>query len=286
MIADHRIEEGIEMSDPNSVWSSAFATASKEGMQVYDDIVARLFTPWTHDLIDRVAPKPGSRGLDIACGPGNVTRALAGRIGPDGSVVGADISPSMLEVARSNPVEPNAAPIQWIESPAAPLPLPDDDADVIVCQQGLQFFPDPVASLAEMRRILRDGGVAGVSIWTTVDEQVFRVLHSAVATTLGDDVARRYTGPFSMSGETAADAARAGGFSSVLVERVTLPVVVDGGVDAMVLSLAASGIAGDLANAPEDVSAALRAEVARLAEPMMDGTTIHDTMTASILLLG
>lgn len=271
------------MEDPKSQWSSAFAAATAEAMDVYDDVIARTFEPWTADLIERVSPPPGGRGLDIACGPGNVSRALAERIGPNGSVVGADISPAMLDIARSKP-SASGAPITWIESPAAPIPLPDDDADVITCQQGLQFFPDPVASLREMRRILRPGGVAGVSVWTDVGEQVFGKLHQAIGTVLDDEFAQRYTGPFSMSGRTAADAARVAGFA-VDLQRVTLPVTVQGGPDAVVQSLAASGIAADIAALDEDRRRALRDEVARLTAPLMDGGSIRDTMTASILLL-
>lgn len=271
------------MSQPKSQWSNAFAAASADAMGVYEDVIARIFTPWTTDLIQRVLPPAGGRGLDIACGPGNVTRALARRIGPAGRVTGTDISPAMLQIARSK-TGAGDAPITWIESPAAPIPLPDDDADVITCQQGLQFFPDPVAALEEMRRILRAGGVAGVSIWTAVDEQVFGKLHQAIGAVLDDDLAHRYTGPFSMSGEAAADAASAAGFA-VDARRVTLPVTVDGGADALVLSLAASGIAADVAALDEDRRGALRNEVVRLTQPLMDGGVIRDTMTAWILLL-
>jgi ubiquinone/menaquinone biosynthesis C-methylase UbiE len=46
-----------------------------------------------------------------------------------------------------------------------PLPFDDDSFDVVLCQQGLQFFPEQAAATAEMRRVLRPGGVAGVSVW-------------------------------------------------------------------------------------------------------------------------
>jgi ubiquinone/menaquinone biosynthesis C-methylase UbiE len=71
-------------------------------MRVYDTVIARLFTPWAHNLMDRLAPPPGCMALDVACGPGTVSRILAERIGSEGHVVATDISPAMLEIARSN----------------------------------------------------------------------------------------------------------------------------------------------------------------------------------------
>ena len=81
-----------------------------------------------------------------------------------------------------------------------------------------------------------------------------------------------------------AEQLNAAGFA-VDAQRVTLPVTVDGGPDALVLSLAASGIAADVAALDEDRRLALRDEVARLTQPLMNGDVIRDTMTAWILLL-
>ena len=73
----------------------------------------------------------------------------------------ADISRPMLDVAKSKPSLPNAAPITYIESPAAPLAVESALFDAVVCQQGLQFFPDRLAALGEMRRALKPRGAPG-----------------------------------------------------------------------------------------------------------------------------
>src|SRR5262249_49218459 len=94
---------------------------------------------------------------DVASGPGTVARVAAKRIGPGGRVVATDISRPMLDVANSKPSSPASAPITYIESPAAPLGVESAAFDFVVCQQGLQLFPDRLAALGEMRRALKPG---------------------------------------------------------------------------------------------------------------------------------
>ncbi|WP_157628157.1 class I SAM-dependent methyltransferase [Ensifer sp. BR816] len=80
----------------------------------------------------------GDRILDIACGTGIVARVAKERLGDGGSIVGVDVSADMLAVAHA--ITPN---IDWREGDASALPLrKGEHFDVVVCQQGLQFFPD------------------------------------------------------------------------------------------------------------------------------------------------
>jgi ubiquinone/menaquinone biosynthesis C-methylase UbiE len=254
-------------------------------MHVYDTIIARLFTPWAHDLIQRLAPPAGCTALDLACGPGTVSRVLAERIGGQGRVVATDLSPAMLEIARSKPTDPDGAPIEWIEAPATPLPLPDSTYDVITCQQGLQFFPDKVGALTEMRRVMRPGGRAGVAVWTRVEDQLFGYLHNAIANVISGETADRYTGPFSLSGEDAAEYADRAGFENIRLERVTLPAILPGGVQELFDTLPSSGIAAEIQALDHAKRDELLAEVARLADSARDGTSLGGSLTASVLIL-
>lgn len=254
-------------------------------MRVYDTIVARLFTPWAHDLIDRLAPPLGCVALDVATGPGTVAHVFAERIGRPGRVVATDISAAMLDVARSKPVTDDWATIEWVESPAVPLPVPDASVDIVTCQQGLQFFPDKVGALTEMHRALRAGGRAGVAVWTSVEDQIFGYLRDAIAKVVSAELAERYLGPFLLSGEDAAEHARAAGFANVQLERVTLPAVLPGGARDLVDSLAAAGIAAEIGALDDAQRAELLAEATRLTESIRDGDAIRSSMTASVLIL-
>jgi len=272
------------MTEPAAQWKQAFEKATVDAMNAYDRIVARVFEPWTIDIVDRLSPPEGSTVLDVACGPGNVTRELAKRIGPSGKVIATDISASMLAIAKSTPV--SGAPVEWIESPAAPLLVETDFVEAVACQQGLQFFPDKTAALAEMRRALQSRGRAIVSAWTAVEDQDFwGALQASIAAAWSAEMGERYKGPFSLTGEKAAEHATEAGFSNVKTERVTLPVRLEGGASALVETLLASGIAAEFDKLDEQQRARLLEEVTRRTRHMDRDGVLHGTLTASVLTL-
>lgn len=133
--------------------------------ELYEQYAVRyLLGPWAPGLVDLAALAPGERVLDLACGTGVVARLAAAKVGRTGHVTGLDLNAGMLTVARSMPA-PHGTRITWVEGSALALSLPDDSFDVIVCQQGLQFFPDQLAALREMHRVLVPGGRALLSVW-------------------------------------------------------------------------------------------------------------------------
>jgi SAM-dependent methyltransferase len=141
--------------------------------------------PWTRVLLAYASPQPGERALDVACGTGSVARHIAPMVGAHGKMVALDISPAMLDVARTLPV-PAGATIAWVEGDAIRLDLPDDAFDLVLCQQGLQFFPDRAASVREMRRVLTDGGRVVISVWQALHHHpVYEALLKATARYLG-----------------------------------------------------------------------------------------------------
>ena len=139
-----------------------------EAAKLYERYVARyILAPWAPLLVDAARLAAGERVLDVACGTGVVTRAAAKRVGPAGHVVGVDLNPGMIGVARSLPA-PIGAPIEWLERNALDLRLADASVDVVLCQQGLQFFPDKALALREMRRVLKHGGRLALSVWNSL----------------------------------------------------------------------------------------------------------------------
>lgn len=152
-------------------------------------LVGPLFRPWAEVTFEEVNLSPGHRVLDIACGTGIVARVAKERLGGIGYVAGIDISPDMLAVART--VAPD---IDWREGNASALPLRDGEQfDVVVCQQGLQFFPDKPAAVAEMRRALARSGTLAVATWRS-DEEIpfFRELRRVAERHLGPVADQRY----------------------------------------------------------------------------------------------
>ena len=132
---------------------------------VYDQsFVPALFAQWGPVVTAAAGIRPGQRVLDVACGTGALTLAVAERVGPEGRVVGLDRNPEMLEVARRK-----SSRIDWQEAAAEALPFPDTSFDAVVSQFGLMFFADRVAALREMWRVLRPGGRLAVAVFDAIE---------------------------------------------------------------------------------------------------------------------
>jgi len=150
--------------------------------KAYDEFfVPRLFEPWAKLLLEAADLRRGESVLDVATGPGTVARLAAVRVGAEGRVVAIDIAQPMLDIAKAKAPPPGAAPIEYLNSPAAPLPAAAGAFDAVLCQQGLQFFPDRAAALREMRRVLKPGGRAAIAVWAELERnQIFASFHAAL----------------------------------------------------------------------------------------------------------
>ena len=131
-------------------------------------LVPAVTAGWAAGLVDRVAVRRGERVLDVACGTGVVARVAAERVGGPGRTAGIDINAAMLGVARSLPADAGAR-IGWVQGSVLGLPFAEASYDVVLCQLGLQFVPDRLAALAQMRRVLRPGGRLGVNVYGPIE---------------------------------------------------------------------------------------------------------------------
>ncbi|HEY2205985.1 MAG TPA: class I SAM-dependent methyltransferase, partial [Pseudonocardia sp.] len=95
------------------------------------------------------------RVLDVACGPGNLTRVFAEAVRGDGFVVGLDASRPMLERAV---LDNSVSRAGYLRADARALPFPDGSFDAVCCYAALYLVPDPFTVLAEMLRVLAPGG--------------------------------------------------------------------------------------------------------------------------------
>lgn len=165
--------------------------AQKSFPELYEQsLVEPLFSPWADPLLDESGLAAGDRVLDVACGTGIVARRAKARLPGAGTVVGVDVNPGMLAVARS--VAPG---IEWREGNATALPLqPGEQFDVVTCQQGMQFMPDKIAAARQMRAALAPGGRVAVSTWLPDDRfEVLRQLRSVAERHVGVIDDRRHS---------------------------------------------------------------------------------------------
>lgn len=167
--------------------------APRSPAEVYDtQFVPALFRHWGPVLCEAAHIGPGQRLLDVACGTGALTVAAAGRVSPGGAVLGLDINPEMLAVARRQHPE-----IEWHEGRAESLPFAGASFDAVVSQFGLMFFDDRVAALREMQRVLRPGGRLAVAVCDALERSPgYAALAALLDRLFGRRVGDAFRAPF------------------------------------------------------------------------------------------
>jgi SAM-dependent methyltransferase len=201
-------------------------------------LLTPLFEPWAADMVERARLRPGDAVLDVASGLGPVARRAASAVGRAGRVVALDISRAMLERARSlSPptgagaeVEAGAASgaVHRLVCSAETIACRAAAFDAVLCQQGLQFFPDRAAAAREMRRVVRAGGTGVVSVWSA--ERPWGLLGHIVEVMAASGLPEPYPGAFDpqtrrLSRGILAGLLRETGWKDVSVETVELDAV-------------------------------------------------------------
>jgi ubiquinone/menaquinone biosynthesis C-methylase UbiE len=163
--------------------------------EVYDSrFVPALFAHWGPVVAAEAGVRKGDRVLDVACGTGALTLAAARIAGPEGSVVGLDANPEMLEVARRK-----RAAIDWIDGRAESLPFDSDSFDAVVSQFGFMFFEDRPKSLAEMMRVLKPEGRLAVAVCDAVENSPgYGAFARLLDRLFGQEVGDAFRAPFSL----------------------------------------------------------------------------------------
>ncbi len=120
-------------------------------------MTAGLHHAWRERAADRAEVEPGDSVLDVCCGTGDLAFELAGRVAPNGRVVGSDFSEPMLDLAREKAAGRDA-PVRFEWADALRLPYDEDRFDAVTVGFGVRNLSDLDRGLAEMRRVLRPGG--------------------------------------------------------------------------------------------------------------------------------
>ena len=133
----------------------SFAVAA----DLYDRFMGRYSVLLSPQLADLAEVRGGQRVLDVGCGPGALTAELVARLGP-AAVSAVDPSEPFVEAARERNPE-----VEVLRASAEQLPFPDRIFDTALAQLVVHFMSDPIAGLAEMRRVTRKGGVVAACVW-------------------------------------------------------------------------------------------------------------------------
>jgi ubiquinone/menaquinone biosynthesis C-methylase UbiE len=150
---------------------------------------------------------------------------LAAKKVAPGHVTGLDLNAGMLAVARN--VFNQGAPVNWVEGSALDLPFPSGHFDVILCQLGLQFFPDQSRALLEMRRVVRERGRVALSVYSPIERTLgANAFVRALDEVLGPEASRIKRGEHSFTNSGQLERLlRDAGFDTVDVQTVVQTIV-------------------------------------------------------------
>jgi SAM-dependent methyltransferase len=271
-------------ADQIAYWNGPGGRHWADRQQSQDIVLA----PVSEILIDRAKVKAGERILDVGCGCGATTIALARKVGPAGRVFGIDISTPML--ARARQLTPPDLPVDFVLADATLYPFDPTSFDLLVSRFGVMFFAEPALSFANLRRALRPSGRLTFACWREPRENPFFLVplqavykHVPKLPQLGPED----PGPFSFASEARVHRILGeAGFQGVAMEpcNLSLDIAVGRGLDAAVTSALEIGPAARaLAEQPPDVVAAAANSIREALMPFARGQSVR--LPASIWIV-
>lgn len=198
---------------PSTDWQRRVAHAFSRAAPRYREL-ARAQAVMANALFPYL-PSSAQQILDIGCGPGDLTRALTHRY-PHALVTGLDLSAAMLAEARRCTAAPVSEHIQWLCGDAQQLPLEEGSQDLVVSNLAIQWCPDMMQALQEIRRVTKAGGKAVIN---TLAPGTLQEIQQAWSPSPADGPTRN-TGVLKFHlRQTYIDAAYAAGWSQVTVNQ-------------------------------------------------------------------
>ena len=247
-----------------------FEFDSIEVAESYDaGLVPFLFVPWAEALAEQHGPWESLSVLDLAAGTGVLSRRLGPRTGAQGLVVSADINAEMLKVAERN-CQDSAGNHQFVCCSAESLICDDNSFDVVLCQQGFQFFPDKTAAAKEVNRVLKPGGKAIISTWLPVERCAYFVTICLTLEHIGEHwLSEKLRVPFDhMPREGLYASFRSAGFMHVEVTEYEKVFELPGGLDQAMSFIYSTPIAEDLRSFSPEQREYFEQEVAKRLEAL------------------
>lgn len=192
--------------------------------------------PATERMLDLAGVKSGSRVLDIAAGAGDQTLQAAARVGPGGSVLATDLSPTILTFAASEAKRAGLANVETRTMDAENLDLANESFDVVMSRLGLMYFPDRERALGEMRRVLVPGGRVAAMVFAPADKNAFFSVPVSIVrrhAKLGPPLAGQ-PGPFGLGAPGVIEEAfTRAGFRDVNAETISAPLCMKSAKDCL-----------------------------------------------------
>jgi enediyne biosynthesis protein CalE5 len=242
----------------HAVWGSVAG-----GWREHADWVDNRGTAMTAEMLHLTAPRPGERVLELACGAGGLGLLAAELVGPRGEVVVSDVAPEMTAIAAERANAAGLSNVGVRELDLERIDEPDRSYDVVLCREGLMLVPDPVRAAREIRRVLRPGGRAAITVWGPQERNPWLgIVLDVVTAQLGAPVPPPgIPGPFSLDdADRFAEVLSEAGLSEVRVDELSMPYHATSFEDWWTRTAALAGpLAQMLAALPEPVADELHA---------------------------
>jgi ubiquinone/menaquinone biosynthesis C-methylase UbiE len=206
-------------------------SAAAPGWKKYGKDMLKWMAPISDKLIESTGISIGQTVLDVATGTGQPALTIAKIVGQNGKVIGVDLSPEMIEVAKEEAASLgliNTIHFQVVRDESLSM-FSDNTFDSVVCRNGLMFMPDPVKALKAFLRVLKPGGKASVTVWGSPDKlPVMAAVMNIVSTHVPDmkqSSPSKPGGQFSISGvDMLRDYFLKAGFSNFNAEKIEVTV--------------------------------------------------------------
>lgn len=235
-----------------------------------DHKVQVIFKPLAELTLQHIQLQKNDRILDAACGTGIVGRLIARNKKGMGKVVGVDLNPEMIAVACKLVPEEEGV-IEWKVSDVAALPFTDNTFDVVLCQQGLQFFPNKISALKELRRVLAPNGKIVMTIWSS-SSPLFNSIASALARYIDDESAIRSLAPFTLTDPEEIKALFSeAGYQGIRMQLITVVRRIGPIEKSVPKEITASPLAARFARLDDGIRAAIANEVGESLQDFRDG---------------
>ena len=267
--------------------------AGPKWVRLAETMDARL-APVLARLLERAGARPGERLLDVGCGAGTSTLALAEQVGPSGHVLGIDISEPMLALARRRAAERGLSNISFLRADAQTHAFGATAFDRVVSRFGVMFFADPAAAFRNLRGAMRPGGALCFACWAPLAENLhWRIPFEIVVRALGPPAPKPPHAPGPVAFSDVAylrDILESAGFAAprIVTENIT---IAGGSPDEEAALACLMGPSFSLMEeraAPEELRAALRREIAAALLPYAAQTDGEPKvfLPASVYLVG
>lgn len=217
---------------PNADQAEFWSDGAGLDWVTFENQLDALFAGANAALIDIAQPKSGQNILDIGCGTGATTRDFAQVVGPNGSVLGLDISTSMLAQARKSAAAQGLTNARFTCADAQTSPLETAKYDQIISRFGVMFFADPVAAFTNLSSSLTAGGQLTMACWGPFKENPWFTIPRRIATDLlgsPPSVDPRDPGPFAFADvDYVLEILTNAGFTTPSVTTRDIPLVLPG----------------------------------------------------------